>query len=223
MQDPIPVPPKFLRRFTEAVVFEKALRKACESDPEYLGNASAEPFVDPSDDAEKAFKSYVNKLAHVCDTKRGGETVTGVAILQDVDRVVYVVASNERSHSALEKLARFIHSLFELVRGVDPPFTQVFHHVLGNNLPRIKCYLNNIAKKIDFCVSNVSHMPRQENNTVNSGELSTLQFRWSHDNMLIFVRAERLRTSLIELRELVVRAQHAKSVSNDDFVRSECL
>lgn len=231
MQDPIPVSRRLQKRFFEAVKFEEALRKACERDPEYLGNASAEPFVDPSDDAEKAFKSYVNKLAHVCDSERGGATVTGAAVLQDVDHVAYVVASNQRPPSALQELEHFIRSLFGLVRGAHPvglvsgtAFTRILHHILGNNLPRVRYYLNHITREMDFCVANISHMPRQGNDAIDSGELPILEPRGlCENNMLIGGRIERLRTSLAELRELAVRAQHVKSAGEELFIRGECL
>lgn len=166
--DPIPVRTRVLRRFYEAVKFEEALSRACELDPISLGRASVDPQHDPSDDAEQAYKSYVNKLAHICDTKRGGTTVTGVAILQDVDRVIYVIASNERSPTDLAELVQFVHSLFILVQSAQ--FIHIFHHILKYNRPRIRTYLTRMPDEIDICVASLRSMPVQARRAVGPGE-----------------------------------------------------
>ncbi|KXJ88958.1 hypothetical protein Micbo1qcDRAFT_196887 [Microdochium bolleyi] len=181
-QTPIPLPPKLMRRFYEAVKFEEALSKACEQDPISLGKTSTDPPVDPSDDAEKAYKSYVNKLAHVCDTKRGGSTVTGIAILQDVDGVVYVIGSNDRTSTDLTELSKFVRSLFDLVQN---PFTRIFHHIIEHNQPRIRTYLNCLTKEIEICLESMKDQARR---TVNQ---------------------EHLKESLIELQNCVAHAQRA--------------
>lgn len=166
--NPIPVRPKLRRRFFEAVKFEEALSRACELDPISLGRVSVDPPHDPSDDAEQAYKSYVNKLAHVCDTKRGGTTVTGVAILQDVDRVIYVIGSNERSPADLADLVQFVNSLFDLAQSAQ--FTDIFHHILKHNRPRIRSYLSRMPDEIDKCVASLSNMPVQARRAVGPGE-----------------------------------------------------
>ncbi|KXJ84986.1 hypothetical protein Micbo1qcDRAFT_181204 [Microdochium bolleyi] len=170
---PIPVHTRLLRRLYEAIKFEEALGRACEQDPVFLGRTSVDPPVDFSDDAEKAYKSYVNKLAHVCDVRRGGATVTGVAILQDVDGVIYVLGSNERSPAALTELGQFVQSLFGLVQSVQdaPPdpvslFTRIFPHILEYNQPRIRSYLSRMPEEIDRCVADLKSMSVEAKRTV---------------------------------------------------------
>ncbi|KXJ87928.1 hypothetical protein Micbo1qcDRAFT_236116 [Microdochium bolleyi] len=179
-QTPIPVHSRLLRRFSEAVIFEEALSTACQKDPVSLGKAPVEPHVDPSDDAERAFKSYVNKLAHVCDKRRGGTTVTGIAILQDAEHIYYFIGSNKRSTADLAQMEEFLHPLFRLVQSPQPCsadnasfFASILHHIIRFNRRRIQTYLNQLYKHIGLCVSSLESEHVQASWTVKSGQLKT--------------------------------------------------
>lgn len=85
----LPASGRLLRRFYEAVKFEETLIQACTEDPNSLGRAP----VDIEHGAEQAFRSFVNKLAHVSDTHKGGSTVTAVGVLQEFDSIHFLVGS----------------------------------------------------------------------------------------------------------------------------------
>ncbi|KAH7024412.1 uncharacterized protein B0I36DRAFT_250426, partial [Microdochium trichocladiopsis] len=220
----IPVSPKRLRRFYEAVKFEEALSEACLKSPNSPGRVPSDPPPDRSYDPEGGFRFFINKLAHVCDIHRGGSTVTGIAVLQDFDGVRYFIGSNERSEIDLAKVEEFLRSLFRLLRGTrrhgeplnsDPLFVSIFHHIINFNQPRIRKYLDWLTRQIPSCLSSLQRDFAQVSDTSEPDlraflvELQSLVTRFEDARVRDHVKGIRCCASIIEY----VDAQRAKSMS----------
>ncbi|KAI8250141.1 hypothetical protein K4K58_010131 [Colletotrichum sp. SAR11_239] len=127
---------------------------------------------------KQAFHCFVDKLAQVCDNKRGGEMVTALAVLNGSDHTKFVFASNERNDDELAETRDFIHSLLTLV-GKNPaslkpkPLTkQVLWKILHFNMLRLNDYLNNLVKYLNECIADCDR--RQSIGTLKS-ELDKLR------------------------------------------------
>ena len=60
----------------------------------------------PNQSSEADFRTFVNKLAHICDYRPGGDTVTALTVLQadGVDgKILYAFVSNSRGRPNLSK------------------------------------------------------------------------------------------------------------------------
>lgn len=164
----LPIDERLRRRFYEAVKFEETLVQACTQDPSSMGRAPVDIDFDIEHGAEQAFRSFVNKLAHVSDTHKAGATVTAVCVLQEFDGIHYLIGSNERALATQRaRLAEFIEILFRrldayvkevqslpdlAVRSRELALGEVLHHIVGFNKPRIKFYIKGLRKKLEACI-----------------------------------------------------------------------
>lgn len=160
----IEVPAKLRRRFYEAVKFEEALITASTRDPESPGRVALDVVAGPEVSADDAFRSFVNKLAHVCDIKKGGTTVSAISVLQDPDGVHYFVGSNNRQKKQSAEVEAFLRKLLQLptvgVSSGSPKrradlFDSLFLHITKFNQPRLKFYLKVLDRGLNDCISNL--------------------------------------------------------------------
>lgn len=115
--------------------------------------------MEPSSDPEKTFHYFVNNLAHVCDTQRGGKTVTGLAVLRQSDALLYVYASNARDEHAFTETTRFLTDLLTKVgkaildseAAEGELYDAILHDVLRFNSPRIGAYIDGFEKLSERC------------------------------------------------------------------------
>ncbi|CAM1503285.1 Fc.00g080610.m01.CDS01 [Cosmosporella sp. VM-42] len=160
---PIEVQRHLCRRFYEVVKFEEALIEACSRDPENFGRVPVDVATDIEGGAIQAFRSFVNRLAHVCDICRGGTTVSAVAVIQEFDGVHYFVGSNQRSQTQQAQLLAFVASLLQLptkeMQSTQPRHTVLFRlnlfYVINFNQPRIRFYVKTLVRSLDYCITNL--------------------------------------------------------------------
>ncbi|KAK1658731.1 hypothetical protein BDP55DRAFT_720395 [Colletotrichum godetiae] len=152
---PVGIDPRQL--FYEPIVLEDALQKACRLGQEVFNGI---PEVDNNSLATQAqvFHFFVNKLAQICDNRRGGETVSSVTVLDGPDGPEYLFASNHRDADELSETQEFAESLLTLV-GKNPTglkqktlVKQVLWKILLFNLPRLNLYLKALDTSIDACI-----------------------------------------------------------------------
>ncbi|RXG41338.1 hypothetical protein VDGE_30425 [Verticillium dahliae] len=170
----LPANGRLLRRFYEAVKFEEILIQACTQDPNSLGRAPVDVEVDTEHGAEQAFRSVVNKLAHVSDTRKGGSTVSAVCVLQEFDGIHYLVGSNQRTTASHQtQLNNFVVKLFrqlnarsreiqlapvqsagalEAVALEAVALGEVLRHIVQFNKPRIKFYIKGLRTQLGACI-----------------------------------------------------------------------
>jgi hypothetical protein len=142
------------------VVLGCALNKACRSESvtsysEISSSRHHNTSVSP--------KSYANCLAEVCDSEKGGDTVTGVVILQHPSNIQYVIASNQRSQNKLDQTKSFVTSLLKLLKensqqdhgpgSASPkPRVEVLRSIIDFNSSRLSLYALWISKHTEACI-----------------------------------------------------------------------
>lgn len=118
----------------------------------------------------QAFKCFVYKLAQICDSERGGNTITAIAVLEGRDQPEYVIASNQRRQYQLDDVSSFLRGLLESIaqkakaKAEDKMRRQtlqkqVLWDILRFNMSRVKPYLSNLSKYLEECIA---HCSRQQ-------------------------------------------------------------
>ncbi|KAJ0297654.1 hypothetical protein COL516b_010506 [Colletotrichum fioriniae] len=165
------------RLFYEPIVLEYALQVACRAGQDvFNGNPKVEN--DSLATQAQVFRSFVEKLAQICDNERGGQTVTSFTVLEGDDGPDFVFASNHRDADELSDTQQFAEDLLTLVgknpTGLKPKALakQVLWKILLFNLPRLGIYLDNAVKYLDACIDDCD---RREATEVLKSELLTLK------------------------------------------------
>lgn len=157
---PIPLRCRVARRFYEPVKVEEALVEAFRRSPEYSGRVLPETETGLAQGDEGAFLSLLCKLAHVFDIRKGGETVSGIAVVSEYDGVRYFIGSNARMASQTIALEEFAKGLFAVPAGIGPmgqltettQFLRMLKYIVVFNEPRIRFYTNRLRTKLDECL-----------------------------------------------------------------------
>jgi hypothetical protein len=156
---------KLDRRFYEAVALFRALHRACRQGRRLSALYSALDWDQRSvTSAEHHFQCFVNKLAQVCDSKRGGATVSSFAVTQTPDRIIYVFAANKGNASQLESTKSFVVSLLRLAASASLQSSQdkltahgtLLRKILQFNKGRVKTYLVCLVKNLGLCIEDCS-------------------------------------------------------------------
>ncbi|KAF7553771.1 hypothetical protein G7Z17_g3378 [Cylindrodendrum hubeiense] len=155
--------PKQLRRFYEPIVLFKALNDISRK---WGRIRSPDRSPNPQTDDEE-FQLFLDKLALVCDRKKGGTTVTAVTVLDhDEDALTYVIGCNQISAPAREKTSHFVLELLKKVEGfnnlepLEKPGVRngIRDFILAYNRPRIECYMNSLLKELGNCIESCSQI-----------------------------------------------------------------
>lgn len=109
---------------------------------------------------EQRFHQFVHKLAGVCDSTRGGKTVTSFAVLEHEDRFVYVFGCNQVCSLDLIKTQKFVTELLETLSGFHqldetaqgPVRRAVLEMILAFNMPRLDIYLKSLKGQLEECL-----------------------------------------------------------------------
>ncbi|KAF4995884.1 hypothetical protein FGRMN_4841 [Fusarium graminum] len=156
-----PFTPKQKRRLYESIVMYKALTDFTH-EKGALRSAEATP---RALNDQQMYHLYVNKLASICDSERGGRTVTSITILEEEDNFVYVFGCNQVSSRDLDGTKEFITTILKKLsgahnlgpeekRGVEKDVLKI---ILAFNSPRISCYLNALKKNVAECLEYCGH------------------------------------------------------------------
>ena len=155
------------RGFYEAAILESSLTASLRA--KKIAFQSPGPNDnDPLLTAEQRFQCFVRKLAQVCDSRRGGSTVTSFVVLKGLEGPQYLFASNQRDEVELAQVASFITDLLELVNSYPvnlkhkPLIKQVLWKILLFNLPRVGAYIKKLSEALEDCLEDERRNPRQE-------------------------------------------------------------
>ncbi|KAK4167030.1 hypothetical protein QBC43DRAFT_349857 [Cladorrhinum sp. PSN259] len=157
----VSLPPGLIKRFYATTIFHSTLentinrsQKKTPSDVEDTTSWS---------DEKSIFHRFVNRLAHICDSKPGGDTVTAVAVLAP-GSIEYRLTSNQRSPVAYDSVRRYLwEDILGLLRDAsdDDINNKLYVSVLSSSIllnilrfarRRVKCYVKLLVDKIDFCI-----------------------------------------------------------------------
>lgn len=146
---------KLINRFYEPIVLLWSLNDACihnrpSKNPELTSEISRSNKHD--------FHHFVNKLAQLCDSERGGDTVTAFVVLEYPDHIEYRFTSNQRRIEEFDRTKHYTASLLQLLGNAEkqelPSVSlSVLRVSLSFNRSRVSYYVNTLKKEASFCIS----------------------------------------------------------------------
>ncbi|KAF5635477.1 uncharacterized protein FTJAE_6375 [Fusarium tjaetaba] len=145
------------RRLYEPIVLYKALTEITH---EQGALRPAEAPERPRTEEER-YHHFLHKLASICDSTKGGRTVTSIAILDEEEKYKYVFACNQISDGDLadtrDLLTTVLTSLCDFhtfpLGKKNTVESKILKKILSFNSPRINFYLNHLkAKNIVECL-----------------------------------------------------------------------
>jgi hypothetical protein len=155
---PLSLSPKLMKRFYEPLVLQHVL------DP-IRGSRIGCEFLSSLDESEldnrKLRRSFVNSLAYICDFKKGGATVTAIALETRPAGVVIWVAANETVKKnvvlSLEEILKSLAGLDGLDGVVDKESTaaveeSTFRRAVELGMPRVKAYWKLVQGPLERCL-----------------------------------------------------------------------
>jgi len=161
---PVPLQPGLRKRFYEPLVILRSLVKVYD---EQRATELIEVEQLTTRSPKGNFRHFVCKLAHVCDSKRGGDEVTSFAILQ-TGRIQYWFASNQRNERALNKVMEFVADILNMLGSATSEdietailgpqsqlFSQLLTVILAFNARRIGSYLKDVPKNLGVCIESL--------------------------------------------------------------------
>jgi len=172
-QDPFELPAGLRKRFYEPLVLLYSLSKLLVRSQ----NSTRPPDLESADDKSpvKRFECFVNKLGQVCDSQRGGDTVTAFAILQ-TGSVEYRFASNNRDQQRLNETAVYVRGLLHILGEASREgalqakenqdselFSNLMRRIIEFNQPRISFYIRNqLLDHLDFCFAVCNELGQED-------------------------------------------------------------
>lgn len=172
-QDINELPAGLRKRFYEPVVLLYCLSKLLVKSQHTI----KPPDLESADDKSpiKKFECFVNKLGQVCDSRRGGDTVTAFAILQ-TGCVEYRFASNRLDERSLVETAAYVKGLLQILGRASQEealqakdhhgselFSTLMRKILEFNQPRISFYIRTqLLKNLDFCISVCNELGKED-------------------------------------------------------------
>ncbi|KAK3938968.1 hypothetical protein QBC46DRAFT_389041 [Diplogelasinospora grovesii] len=152
----VPLAPSLRKRFYEPVVL-----LFCLIFVHFKNNTTEAPDLDTdaSKSPKSAFHCFVNKLGQLCDSKRGGDTITAFGVLRP-GNIEYRFASNNRDTAALEQVKRYITGILKTLAKTtsskpgnkDEMHSQILRKALVFNRPRIEFYIKTFTDNCKFCI-----------------------------------------------------------------------
>ena len=156
---PVPLEPGLTRRFYYPLILLSSLVRVFKAK-----RALRMPDLEtaPAD----LFKTFVNKLGHICDSAKGGEKVTAFAILQ-LGTIQYYFTSNQRDEEGYQFTAQYITDILNTLGGARDDeiyrpngsdesllvFGRLLRMIIGFNQSRIKGYVCRMGNELDFCTN----------------------------------------------------------------------
>ncbi|KAL7818015.1 hypothetical protein V8C44DRAFT_319870 [Trichoderma aethiopicum] len=171
-QEPTPLPSRVVFKFFEPVILLVALTDA-------VRNTATPRPPEPEtnvQDPTQLFCAFVNKLGHVCDREKGGDTVTSFVVLQseaEPQRAHYVFAVNRQTIGQLQSTATYVRTLLRKV-GQAPEGRanqhdarhSLLYHVLLFNRPRVSFYLRELRTQTVSCLEVCQSDMTEENSLI---------------------------------------------------------
>ncbi|KPM37387.1 hypothetical protein AK830_g9161 [Neonectria ditissima] len=220
--DLVPFKPKQLRRFYEPVILFKALNDISRKQ----GNIRLPDHPPkPKTDAER-FRLFLDKIASVCDQKKGGPNVTAVTILDQEDAFLYVFACNQVSLAGLKRKASFLSALLKKISGFkdlkpaekNKARENIVNLILVFNRERIERYLKDLQGKLQDCLESCGLRDHDE---VYKIERCLQGLKESIGNVeldAIVDEADYLESCLYCLREIKAFQKATKKASKTNFI-----
>ncbi|KAK8130886.1 hypothetical protein PG984_007324, partial [Apiospora sp. TS-2023a] len=174
-EEPIPLVSSVQHKFYEPIILFEALNFASR---DTVQSASQSELLDVRE-PEQLFHAFVYKLAHLCDYKKRGTTVTSFMILQgdpSTGAVRYKFAVNQQRPDELEKTRHYVESLLKKVdqlvnvsSGRLQLRAKIHRDVLIFNKPRITLYLKQLEAQVEDCRTICNNNESEDNTSISAG------------------------------------------------------
>jgi len=147
-----------IRNFFPPLILLEAINECCKQN---VARKASDSPPNPNQTPEEKFRTFVNKMAHICDHQPHGDTVTALTVLQDNGRVLYAFASNRRTRQNLLKTKTGILSVLNILKenlqAETSQSDEVLHdklirEILSLNTVRVQCYLSALSKELKACI-----------------------------------------------------------------------
>jgi hypothetical protein len=152
--DPVPVAPKLLERFYEALVMLRILSKnrgdRIKSDDS------------PSDHEDQGLRrNFIRHLAYLCDYEKGGHSVTAIALQRTPQKIVYWFASNKTPDSksgAKDRTKSFLQDVISALKNATPGTavkteSELFTKSVKFSSKRISEYTKILTSELSFVLT----------------------------------------------------------------------
>ncbi|KAK3379654.1 hypothetical protein B0T24DRAFT_569852 [Lasiosphaeria ovina] len=163
--DIIPIPAGLRKRFYEPVVILCCVPRYCIRNS--VETATYE--VDTPKSLEHTYRCFVDKLSQICDSERGGETVTSFGVLKlDKDKVQYWFASNQRNTAELGVVEDYITDIFQTLSNssrsdvklaiANPRrslYSDILTRIIRFNRGRMELYVERLCKELEICLDDI--------------------------------------------------------------------
>lgn len=182
---------KRLNRFYEALILLSSLMQACSRNGQQPNKAPSD-VSEPGDNYRMTQECLMNKLAQICDNRRGGETVTSMAIIQLPDCLVYTFASNQRSPKEIKDAETFLLDLFEYLSqtsasssvfmedATSKPASHVLEKILAFNHERVQCYRIGLVQGLTQCIEDCDRRGSVHGESLTSETTSCSNAPWRY-------------------------------------------
>ncbi|PMD19081.1 hypothetical protein NA56DRAFT_214524 [Hyaloscypha hepaticicola] len=123
-------------------------------------------------------RSFVDKLAYICDFKKGGSTVTALALQKTYQGVIFWLAANETVKS---KVIDFLRQVLRLLKKVEGSAsrkateTQLLALVVPFNQERLDYYWSALSKYLPLCIERLEVLENSTNGKPTKRELKVLK------------------------------------------------
>lgn len=150
-----------LAQLQHLCVLLAAANEACKvrSDVKYAsGTADADKSKSLPD-----FQRFLCKLAQICDTQKGGKTITGLVCLRSPQGAEYLISSNQRKDTELQQTTEYLSGLLNYIATnpedlkPKPLQKQVLWRILERNFDRLVIYLRELSGALESCIADFSH------------------------------------------------------------------
>lgn len=161
---PVPLKSALAKRFYEPIILLVGLNAAWE---DHQTSKAPDLSSDMAQSSERAFHCFVNKLGQLCDSERGGKTVTAFVVLQFPDHIQYRFASNQREEEDLIRAQSFIEYILHALGRTDAcKLREMTSHILQKSLsftrPRVGAYVRSLKKHTALCISSCERKGTEE-------------------------------------------------------------
>ncbi|KAK6855341.1 hypothetical protein PG995_008873 [Apiospora arundinis] len=143
------------------------------------------------DGTPEDYTSYIYKLAHVCDNKKGGTTVTSFMALRGDDGADSLSTASQRQSPA--------HGQSTAQR--QSPHDVLLRDVLQFNTPRLVPYMRNLNSRLQECLDRCANSSA-EDETLIADFIKRIQSALKHDPTTLRAHDRKL---VVELSESVIR------------------
>jgi hypothetical protein len=113
-------------------------------------------------DATELRRSFLNKLAYICDFNTGGSTVTALALQKTYQGAIFWLAANETVKPKVTSFLREVLQILKTVKDNRPSKkaieTQLLEHIVSFNEKRLEYYWSGLQINLSLCIERLGKL-----------------------------------------------------------------